>query len=204
MLFECPLPVALESLPEQDCPVRFDQIVRMVFQMVQPGAGTFTDVTIKALATWTPLLAASDSTKVVPSPLFAEMVIPQSEALTIGGNDNTTFNGIPLYNGEGNVLVTLQVSDLDFAVKKVLTQYSKYSIASAVGTTKLSVYFINKDGVIISNDAKGFPAYNFRISSVGSEGFNAANKHAISFNLLPNWDNDALMSIPSFDPLTAF
>lgn len=197
----CPLPAALVDIPTQDCPFIFDQIVRQAFQLA--GQSSFTEATIKVLATWTPLLASSDATKVVTSPIFAELVIPQSEALTTGGNDNTTFNGIPQYNGEGAVTVTYQISNLSPETKTALESLTAFSLAGATGKSRLTTFLFNKDGKIISDNHKGFPIYNFRISSVGSEGFNTPNKHAVSFTLMPGWDRNAVISEPTdFDPLT--
>lgn len=201
----CPLPTELEDIPATDCPVQFDQIVRFVFQRV--GQATFTPVTIKIVATWTPLLAAADDTKVVLTPLFAETVIPQSTALTAGGNDNTTFNGIPDYNGEGFVQVTGQFRGLSAAAAEALRSYTVESIANSVGGTNLEVQFINRYSKIIADkgavNVTGFKCYNFRLSTVGSEGLNAKNKHAFSFDLLPNWDKNATMyAATDFDPLT--
>lgn len=202
MITVCPLPNELEDIPAASCAVQFDQIVRIAFQRRQSGAASFTSTSIKLLATWTPLLAATDITKVVMSPIFAELVIPQSEALTTGGNDNTTFNGIPNYNGEGSVTVTAQRTNLESAVKKALKEMTKYSLASSVGASELTAYLINRNGEIIHNNYKGFPIYNFGISSVGSEGFNSPNKNALRFTFAPDWDDDSLMVKPAFDPLT--
>lgn len=201
MLTVCPLPAALTAITAAACPVAFDQIVQILFQQRQ-SAAPFTSVTIKTLATWTPLLAASDATKVVKSPIFAEMVIPQSEALLQGGNDNTTFNGIPVYGGEGSVQVTAQIANLPSAQKSQLRALVPFALASSVGVSQLTAYFVTKDGNIIHNNGKGFPIYNFTVSSVGSEGFNAPNKTRIGFSLEPNWDDAAEVADPSFDPLT--
>lgn len=197
----CPPPTALADIPANTCPVQFDQIVRFAIQ--RSGQASFTAVTIKVVATWTPLLAADDNTKVVLTPLFAEMVLPQSTALTAGGNDNTTVNGIPDYNGEGFVSVTGQIRGLSAAQAEALRSYTSESISNSIGGSNLEIIFINRYGTFIVDATHGFKVYNFRLSSVGSEGLNAKNKHQFGFDLAPGWDKGAVMIKPTdFDPLT--
>ena len=136
------------------------------------------------------------------SPFFAGMVIPQSEALTTGGNDNSTFNGIPDYNGEGMVTVTGQFKNLSPLAKTALDKLAQESIASPVGVTNLELFMFNKNKVGFSIGTKGVQVYNFRVSSVGSEGFNAPNIHNFSFNLPGDWDTGLTSFTPIFDPFT--
>jgi hypothetical protein len=118
-LFTCPPPTALATIPTQACPERFDQIVRFFFQRKQSTA-SFTTTTIKTSATWTPLLAATDSTKVIGSPQIPNVVIPAGEIAKEGGNDNTTINGIPRLLGLNHVGVTANLLDANSAVRAAL------------------------------------------------------------------------------------
>lgn len=213
MIIECPLPAALKAIPLQSCPFNFDQIVRMFLQRRQPSdTPPFAALAdIQTLLDWTTLKAAVDSTKVVTTPVFTGLVIPQSEPLKSGGNDNDTFAGIPEYNGEGTVTVTGNFKKLAPASKRAMDYLSQESLASAVGLTNLTAYLVNRDGYIFavnpapgevaSTNYFGIPIFNFRVGSVGSEGLNAANRNGFSFDLMPNWA-DYLVSIkPAFDPL---
>jgi hypothetical protein len=115
-LFSCPPPTALATIPSQACPEVWDQIVKFAFQRKQ-ATPSFTSTTIKVAATWTPLLTASDSTKVVITPYIAGVVIPPGEVLKEGGNDNSTINGIPRITGLGFVPVTAQPQSLQATVQ---------------------------------------------------------------------------------------
>jgi len=201
MKIVCPLPAALGDISASNCPFRFDQIVR--FGFTRRGAGPFaSSAAMKLLATWTARQAAADDTKIVMSPFFAGMFIPPSEALTTGGNDNSTFNGIPEYNGEGFVNVTGVFKNLQPAVAKEMDMLTPESLASAIGISNLTLIMFNKDGVGFAKDLEGFPVYNFRKSSVGSEGFNSPNTHNFSFAMPGDWDSELVSFIPDFDPLT--
>src|SRR5882757_1031142 len=99
MNFPCPLPTTLASIPVSACPFRFDQISRVAIRR-RSNAAFASTTTFNLLATWTPLLAATDDTKIVMSPIFTNPVIPASAGQFVGGNDNTTFNGLREYYGE--------------------------------------------------------------------------------------------------------
>jgi hypothetical protein len=222
MIISCPLPAALRPINIADCPFKIDQLVRMVFQRRQPTAtdadapfATLAD--IQTLAGWNDFLAATDNTKMVLSPIFANATIPNSEALTTGGNDNTTFNGIRQYNGEGAVTVNGTFYNMASKTKEDLMYLPQESLASIIGVSNLTVYLVNRDGQIIADTYpgtpvggpppvaptlyRGIPIYNFRISSVGSAGFNAPNTHQFSFDLPADWDTRIVSIKPTFDPL---
>lgn len=203
MEFICPKPEALTPMPAQDCPFRLDQIVRMAFarRAMPPFVS---ETTMKLLATWTPLIAASDETKVVISPLFAGFVVPSSEGIFQGGGDNTTFNGLRIYQGENFVTVTGQFSNISPAVHLALTELSQYSLASSVGVTDLGIIPFNKNGYAFPNALDTIPVYNFRVATRGSEGLNANDIIPFSFDVLPEWDKHLQSVKLSFDPLTAF
>ena len=213
MILNCPLPAALTAIPQPTCPFRFDQIVRLAFQRRQTAAPFEALADIQTLLNWTTFKAAIDSTKIVMSPIFSGLVIPKSEGLTTGGNDNTTFAGIREYNGEGAVTVTGMLKNLPAATKRALDLLTQESLAGSTGISNLTIYMINRDGYIFcvnpapgevaTTEYWGVPAYNFRVSSVGSEGFNAPNVNDFSFDLQDNWANYLVSVKPTFDPLTA-
>lgn len=200
----CTLPAALGDITQPECEFNFEQIVRLLFQRRQPSAtpSFATDTAFKALATWTPLLAATDDTKIVASPLFAGMTFPPSEGLFEGGNDNTTISGVEIYKGEGQVKVTGTFTGLSPAIAEELRSFSRESQAS-LGVSNLTVYMPNRLGEVVHDNAyHGVPIYNFRLSSVGSEGYGAKNKHTFSFSLPGDWDKNIGMTKPTFNPLT--
>jgi len=207
MFLTCPLPGSLTPITPASCPFRFDQIVKLL--LFQPGGPSFANAdAMKLLATWTPYLSANDDTRIVTTPIFAGFVIPGSEALTTGGNDNSTFNGIPEYNGEGTVTTTGGFRNLPSRPKLDMEKLTQFSLASAVGTTNLQLMMVNKDGYIFYTESAdniigGIDAYNWRIGSVGSEGFNAPNITPFGFSLIEGWDRYLQVVKPNFNPLTA-
>jgi hypothetical protein len=215
MFIDCPLPTSLKSIPLPSCPFKLDQIVRIIFQRRQPLSippfATLAD--IQTLTNWNTLLNAVGNTKAVVSPLFAGLVIPQSEALTTGGNDNSTINGIPDYNGEGSVTVTGVYKNLPPVTKRAIDALVQESLAGSTGVSNLTIYFVNRYGYIYAHNPLatgtqnpstnyfGVPAYNYRISSLGSEGLNAPNTNGFSFSMPADWADHLVSIKPSFDAL---
>jgi hypothetical protein len=208
MELNCPLPAELTDIPSFDCGVRFDQIVKMAFQREGnsfPSLSGSGGITVQA--SWTPLLAASDDTKIVVSNYFAGLVIPGSEGQFEGGNDNTTISGVRLYKGENGVTVTGVMRNLPSDVRAALRAYSQESLSS-IGATNLTAYFFTRPGLEkiialkVGTTYKGIPIYNFRIASPDSQGFNADNIINFSFDLLPDWDENVEVLSPAFNPLS--
>jgi hypothetical protein len=201
ILLQCPLPEAILNIDRPDCPFKMDQIVALIFQRRQAAAPFASADEMKSLAAWAPLFLATDRTKAVITPIITSWTFPPSEALVQGGNDNTTFNGIREYNGEGSVTAEGQMKNLEPRIKKQIMSIVPFGLSSAVGVSDLTVYFVNKDGVIFHNDLQGFPVYNARVGSRGSEGFNSPDTNAIGLDLAPNWDNELASVNPDFNPL---
>jgi hypothetical protein len=181
-----------------------DQIVRIAFQRKQ-AAPSFTTTSILVQATWTPLLSAVGDTKVVLSPLIPGMVIPPSEILENGGNDNTTINGIPELRGIGFTKVTAQLQSESAAIRVALRKLAAES-ALTPGFTNLWGYFINKDGQVIGSlngsNVEGFPIYNVAVGDPGTEGYLQNNKTNFSFALAGGWaDSLAIYNPTDFNPV---
>ena len=135
-LFTCPQPTALASAPNPTCPVRFDQIQKMGIRRIS-GATALTTATVLLAATITPLLSATDNTKLLISPWLSNFIIPNSEPLKEGGNDNTTINGIPKLNGFGFVNVTFQLKNVESTTADAMRALASESANSVAWTTNL-------------------------------------------------------------------
>lgn len=190
----CPAPAALTTIPDVTCPIDFDQIVRIGFQRTSSTA-FFDDVTndIDLIGSWNAFKAATDVTKIVISPYIANLVIPPSEGNFTGGDSNETVNGIAVYNGENTVTVTAEIHSAPAATIAALRALSCES-QSTVGEAQLGAYFFTRKNQVVSarnsadNGSIPIDIYNFRVSSVGSEGFNMKNKYMISFQMTGDWD----------------
>lgn len=200
-LFTCPPPAALADIPAQDCPERFDQIVRLFFQRKQ-SVPSFTEATILLEATWTPLLTAVDDTKVIKSPLIPNIVIPTGEIIKEGGNDNTTINGIPKLGGRSFVAVTAQLQDVEAAVRSALRALASES-ALQPGFTNLGFFMVNRfNQIIAKSDGDSIDVYNVMVGDVGTEGLNKSNVANLSFDLAPGWSDDVAIFTPTdFQPI---
>ena len=199
----CPKPAAIPDIDDYDCPINFDQIVKMAFQ--RRDQNSFANLAdLQDLAVWTPLLTAVDDTKIQVTPFFSNFVLPASEPNESGGNDNTTVNGIPEFLGMSFVAPTGQFKGMPDTIAAQLALYTCESL-SEVGITDLVAYFFTRDGKIIHFDLLGFDIYNFYIAAVASEGFQAKNIHNFGFKMLGTWSyfqNQAVLTTPNFNPLT--
>lgn len=151
-------------------------------------------------------MSAVGSTKIVGTPLFSGLVIPPGEALTEGGNDNSTLNGVAELRGLGTVHVTGQFKNLDADVRAALRKLTQESVTP--GGTNLWAYGVNRFGQLIylsnaTTGVLGIKIYNFVTPDVGSEGFNRDNITPFAFDLEPGWsDGVKVLSVPAFSLLT--
>lgn len=200
-LFTCPPPTALPSIPSQDCPEVWEQIDTILFQRIPAnGEPSFTETTILDQATWTPLMTASDNTKAIKSPLLPNFIIPPSEALTEGGNDNTGLNGIPRFLGHGFVTVTFDLYNRNAAVRNALASLAAQT-ASQPGETLVWAYFVNRfKQIVAGEDGSGIPVYNFNVGDPGTEGYNKYTIAKGSFHLPAGWSKGLKLFTPTFDP----
>jgi hypothetical protein len=201
--------LVLPNQADTTCPVDFDQVVRVAFQLKQPAESFDTGDPITDVDSWTALLTASDDTKIVLSPALANLVIPASEGAFSGENSNESVNGLGYYLGENNIRVTAEAHSISQATADALEKLSCFSDV-ALGSSKLTAYMFTrrirgKAGVIAkeldTDEHAGIEIFNFRISSVGAEGYQAKNKYMISFDMQPDALKGTAKLNLDFDPL---
>lgn len=208
--YECPLPVELVDIPANTCPFRFDQIVRVGLQQRQTVAPFANAAALLLKANWDAFVNAADETKIVFTPIFSGFVIPASEPITAGGNDNSTFAGIPEYFGEGVVTATGMFKNLQSASADAMEHLTQYSVANSAGASSLTAWLFNKDGYgFYIDDASTFiqamQIYNWRVGTPGSEGLNSNNNTPMGFTLAPNWSRGLKSFKPTdFNPITDY
>lgn len=195
----------LTEITPAACAFKFDQIVRIFFQL---GAGAPFDATslISSESAWTAKLTASTEDKIVGTPIFDSLVIPQSEAQYEGGNDNSTAFGLQLYTGEGSVLAdTTQLRNIEPEVAEQIRALSCKSLPTR-GVGALRMYMVNRHGAIVhevdGTNQRGIAVTNVSLSSVGSEGFNRDNIHRLRFTLASDWDKNIAITKPAFNILS--
>lgn len=205
----CPKPLGLSEIPETDCPSGeiLGQIQRLAFQVTQSSASFADEATIKAQSSWTALLGLPDldPAKIALSPIGSGVVIPPSEQITAGGDDNSTFRGIPDLFGEGFVQVTGMFKNISTETANALKELTQLSL-NEPNPTCLTVFLLLEKKKIAANkdDAGGYfgiPVYNFRISSVGTEGNKTNTMRNFSFVLPECWDDQLDIVVADFDPV---
>ena len=198
MGLSCTCPITLlPSLEDVTCPVDFDQVVRLglTLSKVAPDFTATNGEEIVNETAWTTLLASETLTKLQLTPALANLVIPASEGSFIGGNDNSTVDGMRYYVGEDNVTITAEIHSAPQAVISAMDELSCLSDAT-LGGSRLTMFpltrairgksFVLGVAGAVAGDYSGIPIYNFRVSSLGSEGYNSKNKYMVSFDVKAN------------------
>jgi hypothetical protein len=188
----CPLPAALTSVPNQACPEDLGQIQKAVFQ--RRGTNFVTAVNaITALASWTAYFAAVGNTKTVITPFFESATITPPEAVTEGGNDNTTLDGNELVVGETNPIFNATFRSIQHLIVKAMR---------SLRCEDLVVYLINEYGQIIGSstdngvNVTGIPIKAFYIGTSGNEGKNTNDKAPMRFTMSANWRDTIWIANP--------
>lgn len=204
----CPRPTAIPTVGLFNCPINIGQIQRFIFQRQGWVFDSTDDTDIKLLASWTPLIIATDDTKIISTPKMAGITIPAGEAKTEGGGDNSTIDGVELIVGVGPITVTGQMQGLPAKIRKQLK--------TALGPEEdLVVYMINQYGHIIcknfdpANTAvtkyEGLPiSGRVFVSDPSNDGFATVDKTTIRFSFSEGWaDQLAIVSPTDFNAKTA-
>lgn len=198
---DCPKPTALTDIPTSDCPFDIKQIQKIIFQR---GGNKFLLDTIKTLAAWTPLKTAIDSTKIVVSPFVGgNPIIAPGGAITEGGGDNSTLNGIEEVTGSNPSLFTC-----DF---KSLKPAQEEAFKKLICEKNLQVYFVTEENKIIATQEglaeadshKGLPISAFYFDDRDNQGFGKQDLNKLRFSLASGWSTKIVKIVAEdFSPLT--
>lgn len=211
LLCSCPNPLELTSPVDFECAINFDQ-TQKIFLFRKSAIDSliplwFADTAALLIeANWDALLAAAADSKMIVTPFLNNIIIPQSEEQTEGGNDNTTINGIETSLGEGFSKVTGELRGAPSDVSRAL-QAVGCETNSDIGETNIQAILVARGNKIIFNlpegatKPEGFPIYNFRVGDVGTEGFAQKNKHPLSWSFAPGWSDRFETSIAAFNLL---
>lgn len=201
----CPAAAALTTVPAFTCGENFGQIQKLAFQRLykdngDPNEITATDILLKA--TWTSLMAAVDSTKIV--------VTPYVEAPTQEGGDPITFGGGNDTLGGAEDIIGRDASQITFALRKwpqSLIKALKYLQCE----TNLGVYLFSQNGsieatkVVGANDAVTYRPLPIRSLFVGDKihgGLENPDSNELRFAFLPDYSDDLAIVKPNFNPLS--
>jgi hypothetical protein len=200
-LYACPIPSTLPLLSNPDCPAIYGNISAVALQLKQ-ASPSFTGTSIAALATWTPLLASSAATgiRVIPCTNFETT---PGEAITEGGNDQTTTKGRQKLKYVGFSTLSYRMEGVTAAFAKAVVAYTKYS-ALAGQRTNLRAFFLTDDNYIISNlDFNGIEIWNHVVMDVKKGGaYKLEDNYMVAAGMDYGWSFDAVTTKASFDVLS--
>lgn len=205
LLSGCPRSAALSSIPIEDCLESIGQIQKIVIQRMRKADGArnkFVEATANpnVLGSWTPLLSASDDTKVVQTPFLSSPETEAGAARKYGGG-NATLGGIEIVIGREPTTFTSMILRTKQATIKALKE---------IMTEDVGIYFIDEHGRVIMDSDGASPVvelYPIQIRGqfVGDKkigGLEEPDSNAFEFSLLPNWsDNLRLITPTDFDAL---
>lgn len=197
----------MPDIPAVKCSESFGQIQKVAFQRIFKDDGTknkfTTAAAITKLASWTTLLSAANSTKVVVSPYIQAPTAEGGAARTFGGG-NDTLGGIEEIIGREPTAFTGAIRKVPQSVIKALKELQCESWADNLG-----IYLFDENGAIgaIKGETTG-DYYPIQIRSlfIGDKtlgGLEAPDSNAIQWSFLPNWSDDLeIVSPEDFNPLT--
>lgn len=200
-LCACPAATALTTIPTLSCASDFGQIQKIAFQRLHSGStanGFTATAKITALASWTALMAAADSTKIVKTPYVEAPASDGGDAITYGGG-NDTLGGITRIIGRNPINMTF-----------ALNQYTQDVIAALKSLeceTDLGVYLFNGDGQILAVNGGTdiyypIPIRSLFVSDLKLNGLSNPDTNELSFSFFPNWSDNVEIVTPAFNPLT--
>lgn len=198
----CPKSTALTDIPSKDCGVNLKQIQRVAFQRggYPFGTNAATPNSILELADWQALMTAADSSKIVVTPLIGgNPVITPGDAITNGGGDNSTLNGVEEVEGVNPSAFTCEFKEISSAIEKAMK--------AIMCEQDLVVYLILQGGKIaaVQIDADNFDGFSIQspfVSDRGNQGYATKDMHTMSFSLPSGWSEDLVILTPNFNPLT--
>lgn len=198
----CPAPTALTGIDNEQCGVDLKQIQRIAIQRLGFGfdPNNLTEPNdINELADWQEFQTAEDDSKIVITPLVsADPIIEAGEAITTGGGDNSTLNGVEENEGR---------NPSNFScVFKSLSATVETQIKALECERSLRVFFILQGGRIayanIADVAKGFESQSFFLSDRNNAGFGTKDTFNFRFALKEGWSENLTIVKPNFNPLT--
>lgn len=203
----CPANAALTTIPAQGCAESFGQIQKVAFQRLQSSGAknSFTTAaSIKLKASWTALMAAADSTKIVVSPYIQAPTVEAGAARTFGGG-NETLGGVETVIGREPTTFTGAIRAVQQSIIKAMKELQCESLADNLG-----VYLFDENGNICclqdATTATTFYPIPIRALFIGDKAFGgleAPDSNAIQWTFLPNYsDGLAIVAPTDFNPLT--
>lgn len=204
---KCPAAAALPDIPAVNCAESFGQIQKVAFQRLTKDDGSknsfTTEKAITLLASWTPLLTAANSTKIVVSPYIQAPTNEAGAARTFGGG-NETLGGVEEIIGREPNPFTGVMRKIPQSVIKAMKELQCESWADNLG-----VYLFDENGSIeaiqdetVKTTYYPIPIRSLFIGDKAHGGLEAPDSNAIQWAFLPNYSDNLTIIAPEFNPLT--
>jgi len=198
----CPAPTTIGAISDQTCNKNFGQIQKIIIQRkgYSFDGTTGKDITVKA--DWQTVFTASDDTKAQITPLIYNPIITAGEAITNGGGDNSTLNGVSELVGVNPTTFTAELRSINAQIERELKAY--------ICETDLVVFLVNDSQQIIAKNPsasatttfEGIPIQEFFVGDRTANGLNTKDMNALSFSFPSEWSNLIAYTAPAFNPLT--
>lgn len=203
---QCPAATALTTIPAQGCAESFGQIQKVAFQRLTAAGsknGFSNSAKITLLASWSTLMAAADSTKIVVSPYIQAPTVEAGAARTFGGG-NETLGGVEMVIGREPTPFTGVMRAVAQSIIKAMKDLQCEAVVDNLG-----VYLFDENGAICAvkgsgaDDYEPIPIRSLFIGDKSFGGLEAPDSNAIQWSFLPNYsDNLAIVKPSDFNPLT--
>lgn len=201
----CPRGASLTTIPVSECPESMGQVQKLIFQRIYKSGDEQNSIADPTkLASWTPLLTASDGTKAVITPFISEPTAEPGEARTYGGGNATV----------GGVEIILGTNPTAFTAKILRSPQGTIKAMKELMCEDVGVYLIDEHGNIgsvknVDNSGdspvttyRPIPVQSVFVSDKGLGGFESPDSNNISFSFLPGWSDDFTIVAPAdFNPL---
>ena len=204
---QCPAAASLVTIPAVQCSESFGQIQKVAFMRLRNGEGgknSFTsESSILLKASWTPKLAADDSTKIVVSPYIEAPTSEPGGPRTFGGG-NETLGGIEIVIGSEPTSFSAVIRRVPQEVIKAMKELQCEAAANNLG-----VFLFNENGqieAIADPAAEGtyypIPIHSLFVSDKGHGGYENPDSNNIQWSFAPNYsDNLKIVTPTDFNPL---
>lgn len=191
MLANCPLPSYIRPIAATSCPQKWGQIQKLAFGRTLEDRFANLAAFISE-GSWDNLLAATNDSKLVISPYFAGMQFPGGEAITAGGNDNTTINGVADLQGGQMIRVPFVLTNQSAQTMREIRDLASETMLQP-GFSQLGVYLFNDNNEVIYDETSAgteynpFTIYNLFVPDVASNGLNSNNTYNCWFEVPFGW-----------------
>lgn len=195
----CTPPASLTTINEAACKVKTGAVAYVLFQRLghEFKAGGTTPNPIEDLASWTPLMSATDDTKVAKSPQLLGLTAPQGEATTT----DDTLDGSPEVIDFPGIQAEARYADLPGDVITQIKELEKE------GDGTLGVYLSTLDGRIAAfKKADGvygpIPIRALAIGDPGIGGRGQRDEGKLNFNFKAGYRKNYTLTDVNFDVAT--